>query len=252
MMANGSPVRAVAAASTGDTSAALAAYAAYAGIPAIIFLPSGKVSTAQLIQPVANGAHVLALDTDFDGCMRIVKEVTQDNSIYLANSMNSIRIEGQKTVGIEIVRQFDWEVPDWIIIPVGNLGNISALYKGFKLMMDLGLTDKMPRLVAAQAGKANPFYLSYRNGFQDKVSIPAQKTLASAIQIGDPVSYEKAVQAVVETNGIVEAVSEHELANAAARADLTGMYTCPHTGVALAALFKLVERGEIRPPTAWW
>ena len=166
MMANGSPVRAVAAASTGDTSAALAAYAAYAGIPAIIFLPSGKVSTAQLIQPVANGAHVLALDTDFDGCMRIVKEVTQDNTIYLANSMNSIRIEGQKTVGIEIVRQFDWEVPDWIIIPVGNLGNISALYKGFKLMMDLGLTDKMPRLVAAQAGKANPFYLSYRNGFK--------------------------------------------------------------------------------------
>ena len=90
------------------------------------------MSTAQLIQPVANGAHVLALDTDFDGCMRIVKEVTQDNSIYLANSMNSIRIEGQKTVGIEIVRQFDWEVPDWIIIPVGNLGNISALYKGLQ------------------------------------------------------------------------------------------------------------------------
>jgi threonine synthase len=246
MMANGSPVRAVAAASTGDTSAALAAYAAYAGIPAIIFLPSGKVSTAQLIQPVANGAHVLALDTDFDGCMRIVREVTQDNSIYLANSMNSIRIEGQKTVGIEIARQFEWEVPDWIIIPVGNLGNISALYKGFKLMIDLGLITKMPRLVAAQAGKANPFYLSYRNGFAEKAVIGAQKTLASAIQIGDPVSYDKAVQAVVESNGIVEAVSEHELANAAARADLTGMYTCPHTGVALAALFKLVERGEIR------
>jgi threonine synthase len=247
MMAIGSPVRAVAAASTGDTSAALAAYAAYAGIPAIIFLPSGKVSTAQLIQPVANGAHVLALDTDFDGCMRIVKEVTQDNSIYLANSMNSIRIEGQKTVGIEIVRQFEWQVPDWIIIPVGNLGNISALYKGFKLIRDLGLIDKIPRLVAAQADKANPFYLSYLNGFKSKVSIPAHKTLASAIQIGDPVSYEKAVQAVVETGGLVEAVSEHELANAAARADLTGMYTCPHTGVALAALFKLAERGMIAP-----
>ena len=161
--------------------------------------------------------------------------------------MNSIRIEGQKTVGIEIVRQFDWEVPDWIIIPVGNLGNISALYKGFKLMMDLGLTNKMPRLVAAQAGKANPFYLSYRNGFAGKVSHPG----AEDAGLGHPdrrprVSYEKAVQAVLETNGIVEAVSEHELANAAARADLTGMYTCPHTGVALAALFKLVERGEIR------
>ena len=123
--------------------------------------PRARSAPPSSIQPVANGAHVLALDTDFDGCMRIVKEVTQDNTIYLANSMNSIRIEGQKTVGIEIVRQFDWEVPDWIIIPVGNLGNISALYKGFKLMMDLGLINKMPRLVAAQAGKANPFYLSY-------------------------------------------------------------------------------------------
>jgi threonine synthase len=198
------------------------------------------------MQPVANGAHVLALDTDFDGCMRIVKEVTQDNSIYLANSMNSIRIEGQKTVAIEIVRQFDWQAPDWIIIPVGNLGNISAMYKGLKLLKDLGIIDKLPRLVAAQAGKANPFYLSYLNGFRDKVTLPAHKTLASAIQIGDPVSYEKAVQAVVESNGIVEEATEHELANAAARADLTGMYTCPHTGVALAALFKLAERGEIK------
>lgn len=246
MMADGSPVQAVACASTGDTSAALASYAACAGIPAVIFLPAGKVSTAQLIQPVANGAHVLALDTDFDGCMRIVREVTEDNSIYLANSMNSLRVEGQKTVAIEIVRQFDWEVPDWIVIPVGNLGNISALYKGLRLLRDLGLISKMPRLVAAQAGKANPFYLSYLRGFSDKVRIPAQQTLASAIQIGDPVSYEKAVQAVVESNGIVEEASEHELAAAAARADLTGMYTCPHTGVALAALFKLVQRGEIK------
>ncbi len=246
MMADGSPVRAVACASTGDTSAALAAYAACAGIPAIIFLPQGKVSTAQLVQPVANGAHVLALDTDFDGCMRIVREVTQDNTIYLANSMNSIRIEGQKTVGIEIVRQFDWEVPDWIIIPVGNLGNISALYKGLRLLMDLGITDRMPRLVAAQAEKANPFYRSYQQGFAQKTRIQADKTLATAIQIGDPVSYEKAVQAIQATDGIVEQASEDELANAAALADLTGMYTCPHTGVALAVLFKLVERGEIR------
>lgn len=246
MMADGSPVKAVACASTGDTSAALASYAAAAGIPAVIFLPAGKVSTAQLIQPVANGAHVLALDTDFDGCMRIVKQVTQDNSLYLANSMNSLRIEGQKTVAVEIVRQFDWQAPDWIVIPVGNLGNISALYKGLRLLKDLGIIDRLPRLVAAQAGKANPFYQSYLNGFRDKVCVGAQTTLASAIQIGDPVSYEKAVQAVVETNGVAEEASEHELAEAAARADLTGMYTCPHTGVALAALFKLVARGTIQ------
>ncbi|NJN21654.1 MAG: threonine synthase [Leptolyngbya sp. RL_3_1] len=246
MMAQGSTVKAVACASTGDTSAALAAYAAYAGIPAVIFLPAGKVSTAQLIQPVANGAHVLALDTDFDGCMKIVQEVTKDNSIYLANSMNSLRIEGQKTVGIEIVRQFDWAVPDWIIIPVGNLGNISALYKGFKLMMDLGLISRMPRLVAAQASQANPFYESFKNGFKAKVSITAQDTLANAIRIGNPVSYEKAIKAIAETDGIVEQATENELAAAAAHADLTGMFTCPHTGVALAVLTKLIQRGVIK------
>lgn len=246
MMARGSSVKAVACASTGDTSAALSAYAAYAGIPAIIFLPAGKVSTAQLIQPVANGAHVLALDTDFDGCMNIVKEVTQDQSIYLANSMNSLRIEGQKTVGIEIVRQFDWEVPDWIIIPVGNLGNISALHKGFRLMMDLGVIDRMPRLVAAQAASANPFFQSFEKKFTSKISVTAQDTLANAIRIGDPVSYQKAVTAINESNGVVEQATEDELAEAAAMADLTGMFTCPHTGVALAVLKKLVQRGEIK------
>lgn len=242
-----SPVQAVACASTGDTSAALAAYAAYAGIPAIIFLPAGKVSTAQLIQPVANGAHVLALDTDFDGCMKIVQEVTQDQSIYLANSMNSLRIEGQKTVGIEICRQFDWEVPDWIVIPVGNLGNISALHKGFKLMMELGVINRMPRLVAAQAERADPFYRSYQSGFSEKTAVVAGETLANAIRIGDPVSYDKAVRAVRETHGIVEQATEQELAAASAKADLTGMFTCPHTGVALAVLEKLVKRGEIKP-----
>ena len=246
MAAGNSPVQAVACASTGDTSAALAAYAAYADIPAIIFLPAGKVSTAQLVQPVANNAHVLALDTDFDGCMKIVQEVTQDQSIYLANSMNSLRIEGQKTVGIEIIRQFDWEVPDWIIIPVGNLGNISALYKGFKLLMDLGIINKMPRLVGAQAAYASPFYQSFKNDFKEKVSVTAEETLANAIRIGDPVSYEKAVQAVQESNGLVEVVTEDELANAAAFSDMSGMYACPHTGVALSVLYKLAEKGEVK------
>ncbi len=240
------PVKAVACASTGDTSAALAAYAAYAGIPAIIFLPAGKISTAQLIQPVANGAHVLALDTDFDGCMKIVQEVTQDNSIYLANSMNSLRIEGQKTVGIEICRQFDWEVPDWIVVPVGNLGNISALHKGFQLMIDLGVIHKMPRLVGAQAAQAAPFYQAYQNQFKEKVSLTAGETLANAIRIGNPVSYPKAVRAIEATNGLVEQATEDELAAAAAKADLTGMFTCPHTGVALAVLEKLLKRGVIK------
>jgi threonine synthase len=246
MRSGASPVRAVACASTGDTSAALAAYGAAAGIPTIVFLPRGKVSAAQLIQPIANGALVLALDTDFDGCMRIVQEVTEDNSIYLANSMYSLRIVGQKSVGIEFVQQFDWAVPDWIIIPVGNLGNISALGKGLLLLKELGIISKLPRLVAAQAEKANPLYQSYLAGFQEKVVVTAQKSLASAIQIGDPVSYEKAIKVLREFDGLVEQASEHELANAAARADLTGMYTCPHTGVALAVLVKLVGRGVVQ------
>ena len=246
MIANGRPVRAVACASTGDTSAALAAYCAAAGIQAIVFLPRAKVSTAQLIQPLANGALVLSLDTDFDGCMAIVRQVTQDNSIYLANSMNSLRVEGQKTVGIEIVQQFDWEVPDWIVIPVGNLGNVSALGKGLLLMRDLGLINKLPRILCAQSDRAAPFYRAYKAGFREFHPVQAEKTLASAIQIGNPVSYEKAVKALQQFEGAVEQVSEDELADAAARADLTGMYTCPHTGVALAALVKFLARGEIK------
>jgi len=247
MIADGAPIRAIACASTGDTSAALAAYCGAAGIQSIVFLPRDRVSAAQLIQPIANGSMVLSLDTDFDGCMAVVKEITKDNTIYLANSMNSLRIEGQKTVGVEVVQQFDWEVPDWLIIPSGNLGNISAVGKGLLLMAELGLISKLPRLVAAQSERANPFYLSYATGFQEYVPVTAKKTLASAIQIGDPVSYERAVKVMRSFDGIVEQASENELADAVARADLTGMYACPHTGVALAVLFKLVERGLIRP-----
>jgi threonine synthase len=247
MMADGRPVRAVACASTGDTSAAVAAYAAAAGIPSVVFLPRGKVSTAQLVQPLANGALVLALDTDFDGCMRVVREVTADQSIYLANSMNSLRMEGQKTVGIEIVQQFDWQVPDWIIIPAGNLGNVSSLGKGLLMMRELGLVDRLPRIACAQAAHANPLYLSFLTGFEDYHPVTAEKTLASAIQIGAPVSYERAVKVLRSFEGVVEQATEDELAHAAARADRAGLYCCPQTGVALAALFKMVERGQILP-----
>jgi threonine synthase len=246
MIADKLPIKAIACASTGDTSAALAAYAAAAGIPAIVLLPSGKVSIEQLIQPIANGATVLSLDTDFDGCMQIVQQLTHDPTIYLANSMNSLRMEGQKTVAVEIAQQFDWEVPDWIIIPVGNLGNISALGKGFLMMKELGLIDSLPRIVGAQTEKANPLYLSYQSDFRHFVSVAAQPTLASAIQIGNPVSYERAVKTLRAFNGVVEQVSENELANAAACADRTGLYACPHTGVALAALFKLRDQGVIQ------
>jgi threonine synthase len=245
LISSGKPIPAVACASTGDTSAALSAYAAAAGIPAIVFLPKGKVSIAQLIQPVANGAIVFALDTDFDGCMEIVKQVAENDGVYLANSMNSLRIEGQKTVGIEIVQQFDWEVPDWLVIPGGNLGNVSALARGLDMMLDLGLIDRKPRIICAQAAAANPLYRSYQNGFESFEAITAQQTLATAIQIGNPVSIEKAIDALKRYDGIVEQASEQEIAAACARADRTGLFNCPHTGVALAALEKLAAQGVI-------
>jgi threonine synthase len=247
MMSDGSPVRAVACASTGDTSAAVAAYAAAADIPAVVFLPRGKVSTAQLVQPIAHGALVLALDTDFDGCMRLVQEVTADQTLYLANSMNSLRMEGQKTVGIEIAQQFDWEMPDWIIIPAGNLGNVASLGKGLLMMRELGLVTKLPRIACAQAAHANPLYLSYLTGFEEYHPVSAERTVASAIQIGAPVSYERAVKVLSAFGGVVEQATEDELADAAAQADRAGLYACPQTGVAIAALYKLAKRGEVMP-----
>jgi threonine synthase len=246
MRAEGKDVPAVACASTGDTSAALAAYCARAGIPCVVFLPKGKISPAQLVQPVANGALTLALDTDFDGCMELVQQVTAQENIYLANSMNSLRIEGQKTVAIEIVQQLDWEVPDWVVIPGGNLGNVSALGLGFEMMQEMGIIDRTPRICCAQSARANPLYQSFLEDFEEFEAVEARKTLASAIQIGNPVSIWKAIRTLKHFGGVVEEATEQELADACARADRDGLFTCPHTGVALAALVKMAERGEIR------
>jgi threonine synthase len=245
MRARGVPLRAVACASTGDTSAALAAYCAAAGIPSVVFLPRDKVSLSQLVQPVSNGARVLSLDTDFDGCMKLVQQVTEDSGLYLANSMNSLRIEGQKVVAIELCQDLGWEPPDWVVIPGGNLGNASALGKGFELMLQLGVITKRPRIAVAQAQRANPLVRSFRGGFQELVPMTAEKTLASAIQIGNPVSFRRAVKILKAFDGVVEEATESELANAAARADREGTFTCPHTGVALAAMEKLVAQGVI-------
>ncbi len=246
MIADGKEISAVACASTGDTSAALSAYAAAAGLRAMVILPRGKISTAQLVQPLANGASVLALDGNFDDCMAVVQRLANEEGVYLANSMNSLRVEGQKTVGIEIVQQFDWSVPDWIIIPGGNLGNVSALGAGLNMMFELGLITKRPRIAVAQAEHANPLYMAYKNGFESFEPMVPQTTLASAIQIGKPISVAKAIKTLKEFDGVVEQASETELADAAARADRTGMFNCPHTGVALAALEKLVAAETIK------
>jgi threonine synthase len=245
MIADGRAIRAIGCASTGDTSAALAAYAAAAGIRAVVILPRGKISTAQLVQPLAMGALVLALDTDFDGCMAIVQELAANDGLYLANSMNSLRLEGQKTVAIEIVQQLGWEIPDWVVIPGGNLGNVSALGAGFELLRALGLVERLPRICVAQAAAAAPLYASYRAGWAELAPVTAAPTAASAIQIGNPISFAKAVRALRATDGVVEIATEAELADASALADRGGLFTCPHTGVALAALAKLAARGDI-------
>jgi threonine synthase len=239
-------IDAIACASTGDTSAAVASYSAKANIPSIVFLPRGKISLAQLIQPISNGAMVLAIDTDFDGCMKIVQEITKDNRIYLANSMNSLRIEGQKTVSIELTQQLGWEAPDWVIIPGGNLGNVSALGRGFLMMKELGIINKLPRICVAQSERANPLYLSYLTNFQEFKPVKAKETVATAIRIGNPVSKDRAINTLKKFNGIVVQASEDELSNAAALLDLYGLYTCPHTGVATAGFIKLANQGIIK------
>jgi threonine synthase len=179
--------------------------------------------------------------------MAVVKELSRRGLVYLANSMNPLRIEGQKTVALEIVQQFDWESPDWIILPSGNLGNAAALYAGFRMMLDLGLVARLPRLCIAQAQRANPMYRAFIAGKEVVEPIVAEETLASAIQIGNPVSAPRAMAALRAMHGVVEQASEEELADACARADRTGLYTCPHTGVALACLAKLRAQGLVDP-----
>lgn len=239
--------RALACASTGDTSAALAAYGALAQIPVFVLLPRGLVSAAQLVQPMAHGARVLALDTDFDGCMRIVRELAARGLFYLANSMNPLRLCGQQTVAFEIAQSLGWRAPDWVVLPSGNLGNSAALHAGFSLLLRLGLIERLPRLCIAQAERANPMVRAYREGASEVASMPAENTLATAIQIGAPVSAPRALRAMKAMNGVAIDATENELADAAAEADRFGLFSCPHTAVALAATKKLRQAGTMGP-----
>ena len=217
IISSGGNVDAVVCASTGDTSASVAAYCAAAGIPAVVVLPKDKVTPAQLIQPTSNGALTLALDTDFDGCMEVVEQLSRDKRFYLANSVNPLRIEGQKTISLEIVQQFDWEVPDWVIVPGGNLGNVTAVGLGFQLMQELGIIQRLPRIVCAQSANANPLYRSYLKGFAEFEPAPAKPTLATAIQIGNPVSAPRAIKVLEALGGVVEQATENELSHAVLR-----------------------------------
>lgn len=239
--------RAIACASTGDTSAALAAYGAAAGLPVVVLLPRGKISTAQLVQPIATFARVLSLDTDFDGCMAIVQALAERGLVYLANSMNALRLEGQKTVAFEVTEQLGGEPPDWVVVPSGNLGNVYALFRGFELMRELGVIPRLPRLAAAQAASADPLYRAWKAGATSVPAVRAEPTIASAIQIGNPVSAPRALRALSATNGVVEHASEQEIADMAARAGKVGLLACPHTAVALSAVEKLCAQRVIQP-----
>ena len=237
----------VACASTGDTSAALAAYAAAVpGMRAVVLLPQGKISDEQLSQALGYGATTLGIDTDFDGCMRLVGELVAARPVFLLNSKNPVRIEGQKTIAWEAVQDLGWRVPDWIVVPVGNAGNLSAIGKGLREWLDLGVIGRKPRLAGIQASAADPFYQSYKNGFAARVTRVAGDTAASAIRIGAPVSHSKAEREIRFFDGVVESVTEPELLDALALANRHGLAICPNSAVALAGAAKLRQAGVIR------
>ncbi len=237
----------VACASTGDTSAAMAAYAAEVpGMTAVVLVPDEKITGEQLSQALHYGARTLALSTDFDGCMRVVAELSARYPLYLLNSKNPVRIEGQKTIGQEAIHDLGWEVPDWFVVPVGNAGNVSALGKGLREWLDLGILGKKPRIAGAQAEAADPFYRSFLGGFRERVTRTAGETAASAIRIGAPVSHAKARREIEAFDGVVERVTEEELLSAFATANRHGLAICPNSAVALAGARKLREAGVIR------
>jgi threonine synthase len=237
--------RAVACASTGNTSASLAAYAAQAGMRAIVFIPAGKVAGGKLAQTLAYGATALAVRGDFDDAMRLVREACDRLGIYLVNSINPFRIEGQKTIVWELLQDLEWRAPDWIVVPAGNLGNTSAFGKALKEAHNAGWIDRVPRLASIQAAGANPFYRSFRQSFATRQRVTPE-TIASAIRIGDPVSYDKAVAALRYTNGVVEEVSDEELMRAKREIDEMGIGCEPASATTWAGVKKLRAAGVMR------
>lgn len=235
----------VACASTGNTSAAMAAYAARAGLRSLVLLPEGKIAWGKLAQAMDYGALTLQLHTDFDGCVRVLSEVVERAPVYLLNSVNPYRIEGQKTPAFEIAEQLEWDVPDHLIVPGGNLANSSALGKGFLEMRDLGLTQRVPQISVIQAEGANPLVHAMEQFGGEKLEPVRASTRASAIRIGNPASWRKAVHVLRETGGSVEQVSEAEIAVAKAEIGAEGIGCEPASAVTLAGLKKLLEKGKI-------
>lgn len=237
---------AVACASTGNTSASLAAYAAQAGLRAVVFVPSGKISAGKLAQTLAYGALVLQVRGDFDAAMQLVRAACDRLGIYLVNSINPFRIEGQKTIVWELLQDLEWRAPDWIVVPAGNLGNTSAFGKALVEAKQHGWIDRLPRLASIQAEGANPFFRGFGTQFGERFRVQAE-TVASAIRIGDPVSWDKAVAAIRATNGVVEQVTDDELMAAKRTIDRMGIGCEPASATTLAGVRKLRAAGVIHP-----
>lgn len=238
--------RAIACASTGNTSASLAAYGALAGIPALVFVPAGQVAIGKLAQTLAYGARTLLVRGDFDACFALVREASEKLNVYLLNSVNPFRLEGQKTIVLEALEQLKWEPPDWIALPAGNLGNTSAFGKALRETLDLGLISRLPRLAAVQAEGANPFARGFREGFARRHRVKAE-TAATAIRIGDPASLERAVDAIRATDGVVTDVTDSEILEAKAVVDASGVGCEPASAASVAGVKKLAAAGVIRP-----
>lgn len=237
----------VACASTGNTSASMAAYAARGGMHSLVLIPEGKVSWSKLSQALDYGALTCQLRTDFDGCMRVLNEVVKRMPIYLLNSVNPYRLEGQKTAAIELLEQFDWQPPDHILVPGGNMGNSSALGKAFLEMRELGLITRLPKISIIQAEGANPLVRTMREtGGKELIAVQAN-TMATAIRIGHPASWKKAVRMLAATGGAVEQASEVEIAIAKAEIGADGIGCEPASAVTLAGLKKLVAQGFVKP-----
>jgi len=235
----------VACASTGNTSAAMAAYASRAGLRSLVLLPEGKIAWGKLAQAIDYGALTLQLRTDFDGCVRVLSEVVQRAPVYLLNSVNPYRIEGQKTPALEIAEQMEWEVPDHVVVPGGNLANSSALGKGFLEMKELGLTTRVPRISIIQAEGANPLVRAMAESGGERLEPVRAHTRASAIRIGNPASWRKAARVLQLTGGWAEQVSEAEIAVAKAEIGAEGIGCEPASAVTLAGLKKLVQQGKV-------
>ena len=235
----------VACASTGNTSAAMAAYAARAGMRSLVLIPEGKIAWGKLSQALDYGALTLQLRTDFDGCVRVLSEVVRRAPVYLLNSVNPYRLEGQKTPALEIAEQLDWQVPDHLIVPGGNLANSSALGKAFLEMKTLGLTSRVPRISIIQAEGANPLYRCMLENDGETLTPVEADTRASAIRIGNPASWRKAIKILRATGGWVEQASEAEIALAKAEIGAEGIGCEPASAVTLAGLKKLVAAGKL-------